>query len=135
MRPVRILIIAGLLAGMIGTLQAGNAAGSTGQIAMFQDDIRVLSDPGPALAQIRDLGAGVVRVSIHWGSVAPLRRPPRFDPADPASYPAANWAVYDRIVSDARGDGLTVDFSVSGPAPLWASGPGQRPPATAATRS
>ena len=105
-----------------------NAIASTGQIALFQDDIRLLADPGPTLQQIRDLGAGVVRVSVHWGAVAPLRRPAGFDAANPASYPSASWAVYDQIVTDARTDGLAVDFSVSGPAPPWATGSGQPAP-------
>lgn len=101
-----------------------NAVASTGQVAMFQDDVRLLAAPGATLRQIRDLGAGVIRVSVHWGSVAPARRPAGFAGANPASYPGANWAVYDQIVSDARTDGLTVDFAVTGPAPSWALGAG-----------
>ena len=38
-----------------------------------------------------------------------------------ASYPAANWSIYDQIVRDAHADGITVDFSLTGPAPLWAA--------------
>jgi hypothetical protein len=102
------------------------AIANTGQIAMFQDDTRLLAFPGPTLDQIRDLGGGVVRVSIHWDLVAPLHRQSGFDGTDPASY--AGWAIYDEIVKDARQDGLTVDFSLGGPAPAWATGSGQPPP-------
>jgi hypothetical protein len=104
------------------------AAASTGQIEMFQDDVRVLTNPGPTLQQIRDLGGQVVRVSVHWGSIAPTRRPAGFNAANPASYSATNWCTYDEIAADAEKDGLTVDLSLSGPAPLWAAGQGQPPP-------
>jgi hypothetical protein len=104
------------------------AAASTGQIEMFQDDPHLLADPGRTLQAIRDLGAGVVRVTVDWASIAPARRPAGFSATDPASYPAANWCVYDEIVADAQQDGLVIDFSVSGPAPLWAAGGGQPAP-------
>jgi hypothetical protein len=93
---------------------------------MFQDDIRLYAAPGPTLAQIRDLGGGVIRVSVHWDLVAPFQRPAGFDPTDPASYPG--WSIYDEIVKDARQDGIAVDFSLGSPAPLWATGSGQPPP-------
>ncbi|MBV9415272.1 MAG: hypothetical protein JO363_09870, partial [Solirubrobacterales bacterium] len=125
----RILIAIGLSAAALAVLQApATALGSPGQIAMFQDDIRLLSDPGPTLQQIRDLGAGVVRVSVHWNAVAPSRRHAGFNPSNPASYPAASWAIYDQIATDALQDGITVDFSVTGPAPVWATGSGQPRP-------
>ena len=44
----------------------------------------------------------------------------------PASYSAANWSIYDHIVRDAHADGITVDFSLTGPAPRWAAA-GDRP--------
>ena len=102
------------------------ARASTGQIEIFQDDPHVLANPEQALQQIRDLGAGVVRVSLQWDLVAPTQRPPGFNPTDPASY--TGWGVYDEIVNDARKDGIVVDFSVTGPAPLWAAGGGQPSP-------
>jgi hypothetical protein len=104
------------------------ARASAGQIQMFQDDPHMLADPAQTLQQIRDLGGGVVRVSLQWNLVAPSTRPPGFNPTDPASYPAAGWCVYDEIVTDARQDGITVDFSLTGPAPPWAAGSGQPSP-------
>ncbi len=102
------------------------ASANGGQIAMFQDDIRILIAPGPTLAQIRDLGGGVIRVSVHWDLVAPFQRPAGFHATDPASYPG--WGIYDEIVKDARQDGIAVDFSLGSPAPPWATGSGQPPP-------
>jgi hypothetical protein len=104
---------------------AAPARASSGQIEMFQDDIRLLADPGPTLQQIRDLGGRVVRVSVQWNIVAPFKRPAVFNQANPASYPG--WAVYDQIVTDAQQDGIVVDFSLGGPAPAWATGSGPPP--------
>src|SRR5947209_7481803 len=102
------------------------AYASTGQIEMFQDDGHLLTDPGPTLQQIRDLGGGVVRAAVHWNLVAPVNRPANFNPTEPASYPG--WGIYDQIVEDAQQDGIVVDFSLSGPAPPWASGSRQPSP-------
>src|SRR3984885_5499296 len=102
------------------------AHASTGQVEIFQDDPHVLANPAQALQQIRDLGAGVVRVSLQWNLVAPGKRTTGSHTTDPASYPG--WGVYDQIVEDARMDGITIDFSVTGPAPLWAAGSGQPSP-------
>ncbi len=96
------------------------------QLQMFQDDIRLLAEPGPTLLQIRELGGRVVRVSIHWNIVAPFKRPASFNQANPAAYPG--WGIYDEIVKDARQDGIVIDFSVGGPAPNWATGGGQPAP-------
>src|SRR5438067_5361122 len=92
-------VIAALgVAGLWLVHSPSRAPANTGQIAMFQDDIRLLSSPGPTLDQIRDLGATVVRVSVHWDLVAPFQRPLGFDGIDPASYPG--WGIYDEIVKD-----------------------------------
>jgi hypothetical protein len=120
--------VAGLaMAAAIVSLPA-RAVAQTGQIAMFQDDARMLTVPGPTLETMRELGAGVVRVTLAWNTVAPTQRPPGFNPVLPASYPAGNWAIYDQIVRDAHADGIAVDFSLTGPAPLWATGSGQPSP-------
>ena len=122
-------LLAVLGAAALGLLHApAQARASTGQIEMFQDDGHVLTDPAQALQQIRDLGASVVRVSLQWDLVAPPKRPAGFKATDPASYPAAGWCVYDEIVTDAQQDGLTIDFSLTGPAPVWEAGGGQPSP-------
>jgi len=104
------------------------ALAQTNQVGMFQDDARMLTVPGPTLQTLRELGVGVVRVTLAWNTVAPAERPAGFDPVLPSSYPATNWGIYDQIVRDAHVDGITVDFSVTGPAPLWAAGGGQPAP-------
>jgi hypothetical protein len=119
-------MLAAGLAGLCLAHAPSNARANTGQIEMFQDDPHLLADPAGTLQQIRDLGGGIVRVTVDWNTVAPLQRPPGFNATDPGSY--TGWAIYDEIVTDAKQDGIAVDFSVSGPAPLWAAGGGQPSP-------
>lgn len=125
----RACLTVAVLLGVVGAWLArtpARALASTNQLEMFQDDIRLLADPGPTLQQIRDLGGRVVRVSVHWNIVAPYKRPAGFNATDPASYPG--WSIYDEIVQDALQDGIVIDFSVGGPAPPWATGAGQPAP-------
>jgi len=108
------------------------AFGSTGQISMIQDSTRMLSDPAGTMSTFRALGVRMLRVIVVWAQIAPqaqARAAPRgFNAADPASYPAANWAPYDEMVELAHQDGLAVDLTLSGGAPRWAEGP-RIPPA------
>ncbi|HWH44799.1 MAG TPA: hypothetical protein VNT32_08710 [Thermoleophilaceae bacterium] len=81
------------------------------------------------LRTIADLGVDRVRVSVFWKLVAP--RPeskgrPDFDAADPAAYPSGSWHHYDRLVRGAERHGLDLLFSITGPAPLWATGTPER---------
>ena len=104
------------------------AVASTTQIAMIQDGPLLMSDPVGTLQRFRLLGASSVRVLVFWYGVTrnpgSRRAPSGFDATNPNAYPAANWAPYDAIVRDAKQDGITVDFSVAGGAPLWADGSG-----------
>jgi hypothetical protein len=108
-----------------------SAVASTTQIAMIQDGSHLLADPQGTLARFRLLGATTVRVVVFWHDVtrSPGSRtaPSGFNATDPNAYPAANWAPYDAIVRDAKKDGITVDMTVAGGAPVWADGPGIPP--------
>ncbi len=107
---------------------ANQAAASTSQQAILQDDPQILGNPVGTLARLRRMGVDTVRVSLFWSSIAPAsgshRRPRRFNATNPAAYPARNWAPYDAIAKDAQQDGIKVLFSLVGGAPLWATGPG-----------
>jgi hypothetical protein len=109
-------------------LGAAPALASTEQLSIIQDPDGFMSDPAGTLSTIRALGTAMIRVVVVWAQVAPdptaATPPPGFDAADPADYPAAGWAPYDRIVQLATSDGIGVDLTVSGGAPLWAEGPG-----------
>jgi hypothetical protein len=98
------------------------------QVSMFEEDVHLLSDPQGTMATLQELGVGVVRVAVHWSAIAPNplgSEPKNFNAADPAAYPSGAWAPYDAVVRAAQAKGITVDFSVTGPPPLWASGPGK----------
>jgi hypothetical protein len=121
---------AGIALALLVSVGTGPAAASSTQVAIFQDDNAVLNNPVGTLDQIRSLGAGVLRLSVRWNTIAPApgsRRRPRFDAANPAAYPAANWRVYDQIVGDSFKEGIRVNFDVAGGAPVWATGPGAPP--------
>jgi hypothetical protein len=96
---------------------------------MFEDMGQLFANPMGTLKQLRSLGAENVRVAVIWSYIAPwpnsTRPPARFNAADPAAYPAANWAIWDQIVVDAKQEGIAVNFDVTGGAPLWALGPGR----------
>jgi hypothetical protein len=123
------VMLAAALAATLLTIPVTRARASTSQISIFQDDARLDSDPAGTLARMRLLGAQAVRVSVPWYTIAPAstsQHPPRrFNAADPAAYPARNWALWDKIATDAHKDGIVVDFDLMGGAPAWAIGPGR----------
>jgi hypothetical protein len=90
-------------------------------------------DPAGTLDVLKRLGVTRVHVYVIWANIAPdptATTRPDFDAADPAAYPAANWATLDTIVRDATARGIGVDFAFTPPPPHWASGPGApNPPA------
>lgn len=78
---------------------------------------------GPALAEVRALGADALRIPVLWRIAAPAKRPPHFHPADPND-PHYNFSAYDATLRTAHKDGLKVLLMATGPAPDWAAKPG-----------
>jgi hypothetical protein len=101
------------------------AAASANQFAILEDEVAMRSNPDAALATLRALGVGVVRVALRWNEIAPdpsLRTaPPGFNAANPDSYPAGAWSRFDAILRAAQANGIQVLLLLSGPAPLWAT--------------
>jgi len=129
--PIAALLTAAVTAGSLAVAPAAFA--STGQISMIQDSTHMLSDPAGTMSTFRALGVRMLRIIVVWAQIAPQAQsrtaPNGFDAADPASYPAANWAPYDRMVELAHADGIAVDLTLSGGAPRWAEGAGIPPAA------
>ncbi len=102
------------------------AHASTTQLALFEEDPGLVSNPSATMQQLRSLGVGAVRFYLHWQNIAPdsrsRSRPAGFHAADPAAYPAAAWSTYDAIVKDAQADGIRLLLLVGGGAPQWATG-------------
>jgi len=100
----------------------------------FQDDsLLVYNTPlgvSKTLDTIHALGVDRVRVSVFWRIVAPAplsKTKPNFNAADPNAYPRGAWEPYDRLVTFAAQHGIAVNFNVTDPAPLWATGRPPRP--------
>ena len=79
------------------------------------------------LAEMKALGFDRVRVSVYWRLLAPnpdqKQKPSsQYDESDPHFYGQARWDRYDRIATLAAKHGLGVLFTLTGPAPLWATG-------------
>lgn len=78
------------------------------------------------MAEAKALGVDRIRVSVLWRLVAPNPnsedKPQTGSPRDPRWYGQGKWDRYDRIAQLAAKHGLGVLFSVTGPAPLWATG-------------
>src|SRR6266568_2002045 len=86
----------------------------------IQDDAWLMDGPG-TLAQrldlLQQLGADVVRFSIHWNDVAPTQ-PKRALSADD---PAYRWGPYDAVLDGLRTRFITPVVTLLG-TPAWANG-------------
>ncbi len=104
---------------------------------IFEADTELEADPAGTLDLFRQLGVDRVRVFIPWGALGsrpPLapdptsRTPPKsFDATDPAAYPETGWAVYDQIDREADARRIGLDYTLAGPAPVWATQAGEPP--------
>jgi hypothetical protein len=102
------------------------AMASSHQLALFQDDARLVQDDATRTAtldELRSLGVDAIKFQISWSDVAPAtkKRPAGFDGSDPGAYPAGRWSRYDALVRNATARGLRVMIAVAGPAPGWAT--------------
>ena len=111
-------------------IAASPAAAARSQESIFMDDPEIVyASPGElegTLAEIKQLGADRIRVSVFWRLLAPDRdaQTPPFAAgggADPRNYSAEKWDRYDRIVTTAQQLGLKVLFNITSPAPKWAT--------------
>jgi hypothetical protein len=96
-------------------------------MSILQDDSQLVASPPVLLDQAKALGVQVLRSNLLWNRIAPDPQSPsrpQFDASDPAAYPASNWAPYDETVRAAAALGIRVYFTLTGPPPLWAAGPG-----------
>jgi hypothetical protein len=118
-----------LLAAAFLVLNAASAAASAGQESILMDDAQFVygsaQNVDQRMAQAKALGFDRVRVSVYWNLLAPnpgSKQKPAGDATNPAWYGAGKWDRYDRIAELAAKHGLGVLFTLTGPAPLWATG-------------
>jgi hypothetical protein len=109
-------------------LHAATATASITQEAIFQDDNQLKFNLPATIQTLRDLGVNRIRVNVTWNQIAPAatsrHRPKGFGATNPSAYAAAAWAPYDAIGRAATAASIGVDFTLDGPAPLWATGSG-----------
>jgi hypothetical protein len=120
---MRKTLLAALLAAAALAAPAAARANST-QESIIQDDTVLLNgNPGPALDQMKALGATTIHTLAFWGKIAPSAnsaRRPAGDLSNPASYSDAAWAPYDALVRGASARGLQILMSPTGFTPRWA---------------
>ena len=109
-------------------LAGGSASAATDQQASLQDNRLLLSSNASTVSEtvqtLKLLGVDRLMVAVPWDRVAPdpssRHVPAGFNGAEPADYPAAGWTRFDRILAQAAAAGMSVNFDLSGGAPLWA---------------
>jgi hypothetical protein len=122
-RPLARALLALLAAALL--VPAAAPASST-QVMTFEAPRELLSDStrDATLDEIKRLGVDRVRALVYWRefSARPRARSvPRFDTANPNAYPAGTWDRLDRLVAGAQARGITLQFTLTGPVPKWAT--------------
>jgi len=95
--------------------------------SIFEAEAQLRANPTATLTLLRGLGVDRVRVLVPWNQIAPAptaRQAPAGNLESPTAYLAAAWAVYDAIVRAASAQHIGLDFTLTGPPPLWAAGLG-----------
>src|SRR3954452_13169892 len=74
-----------------------------------------------AFGELSSFGVKALRIVLYWHDVAPSpdeRVKPKLDMTDPAAY---DWSRYQPVLDEAHARGWTVQLTVSGPVPRWAT--------------
>ena len=122
---------AALLASAAALAPGAPAGASATQESLLQDDPQILGAPPQQLEHrlrfLKAIGVDRLRVSVFWSNIAPAATSqgrPRFPqpgPRFPQAYPTGAWEPYDNIVVLAKRHGLDLLFTLTGPAPAWAT--------------
>jgi hypothetical protein len=124
------LLLLGLLCALL--LPAAASASATHESAFQDDNSLIFNTPAgtaKTLDTLAELGVERIRVSVFWATVAPKsdsRDRPAFDASDPGAYPLGSWERYDQVLRLALARGIGVNFNITSPAPLWATGAAPR---------
>ena len=116
-----------LLALLIAALVAPAAApASSGQVMTFEAPSELLDDSARegTLDEIQAFGVTRVRALVYWRDFSARpnsKRPPRFNRADDAAYPAGTWDRLDRLIESTERRGMEVQLTLTGPVPKWAT--------------
>jgi Cellulase (glycosyl hydrolase family 5) len=115
------VLILALLAG------CGASSGPPPLETVVQDDALLLyrspAEVHRTARQLAALGVDRVRLTAGWSAIAPAPASPvrpKFDAADPATYPQAGWQRLDRAVREVEAAGMKPMIDVAFWAPRWA---------------
>ena len=115
-----------LLALLAAVLLAPAAQASSKQVMTFEAPGELLSDSAreATLDEIQGFGVRQVRALVYWRqfSARPTSKSaPRFNTSDPNAYPAGTWDLLDRLVDSIQRRKMTVQLTLTGPVPRWAT--------------
>jgi Cellulase (glycosyl hydrolase family 5) len=122
----RQLVIA-LLALFTAALVAPAAASaSSRQVMTFEAPRELLDDAQreSTLDTIQSFGVDRVRALVYWNSFTAKhnsKHKPKFDRADPDAYPAETFGRLDRLVDSVTRRGMSIQLTLTGPVPRWAT--------------
>jgi hypothetical protein len=129
-RPLIAVAASLSLAAGVSAAVASVARASTNQISIVEPGAQLNINPTATMHTLRLLGVNEIRLNLPWSRIAPgaegYKKPPHFNPTNPADYPASGWAIYDAAIRAAQVVGIGVDLDMSGQAPLWAQPGHQR---------
>jgi hypothetical protein len=105
---------------------AAAASASSSQLMTFEAPGELLDDGAreQALDEIQGFGVTHVRELVYWRqfSAQPRSRSkPAFDTTDPNAYPAGTWDVLDRLIDSIGRRKMTIQLTLTGPVPTWAT--------------
>jgi hypothetical protein len=123
-RRLALLAAAVTAVALATSLAAPPASASTGVKYGITDDAWLQSGPDTLesrLAQLHGLGVKVVRFTLNWNLIAPVRPS---SPADPEDV-AYDWSTVDPVLAGLKAVGIGVVVELNG-TPTWANG--GRPP-------
>jgi hypothetical protein len=121
-RPLLIPLVALLAAALL----VPAAQASSRQVMTFEAPGELLSDSArePTLDEIQSFGVSQVRALVYWRQFSARvtsKSKPAFDTADPNAYPAGTWDLLDRLVDSIQRRKMTVQLTLTGPVPRWAT--------------
>ena len=112
------MLAAGLAALAVAVSSLSASTASTHMlIGIYDEGVTLYDAPSASFAVFRALHAQVIRLNLHWASVAPSRPTNPLDPND-AAY---DWGPYDQAVESASKYGLQLLLSVID-TPRWENG-------------
>jgi hypothetical protein len=114
------------LLALLALVVPASASASSKQVMTFEAPTQLLDDGAreATLDEIQAFGVSQVRALVYWRDFSARersRKRPRFDRSDNAAYPAGTWDRLDRLVDSIQRREMTIQLTLTGPVPKWAT--------------